>query len=107
MPAFDQPAAIPPPKDRPKHVGSAAIHAISLARSSLTVARGHAAHGWIAKVRPCESRTSSPCDDGPDLRGPLELLGPVRLRIVLALLRVRRCRRRSRLPARDGDGDLP
>ncbi len=33
---------------------SGAIHAISLARFSLTAARGHAAHAWDARVRLAE-----------------------------------------------------
>ncbi len=45
---------IPLPKNWPRRVRSGAIHAISLARFSLTAARGQAAHAWDARVRLAE-----------------------------------------------------
>ncbi len=51
MPANHDRIVIPLPKDWPRRVRSGALHAISLARFSLTAARGHAAHAWDATTR--------------------------------------------------------
>jgi len=51
MPVSDSRVDIPLPKGGSRRVRSGAIHAISLARFALTVAQGHAAHSWDAKVR--------------------------------------------------------
>ena len=51
MPVLDRLIDIPLPKGWSQRVRSGAIHAISLARFSLTAARGHAAHSWNAKIR--------------------------------------------------------
>ena len=51
MPAIDDRICIPLPKDWSRRVRSGAIHAISLARFSLTAARCHAANSWNARIR--------------------------------------------------------
>ena len=51
MPAIDERSYVRLPKDWPRRVRSGAIHAISLARFSLTAARGHAANSWDARIR--------------------------------------------------------
>ncbi len=51
MPAIHDPVYVPLPKGWSRRVRSGAIHAISLARFSLTAARGHAANSWNARIR--------------------------------------------------------
>jgi hypothetical protein len=51
MPALHRLVNIPLPKSWPKRVRSGAIHTISLARFSLTAARGRAANNWNARIR--------------------------------------------------------
>ncbi len=51
MPAIHDRIVIPLPKGWSRRVRSGALHAISLARFSLTAARGHAAHAWDATTR--------------------------------------------------------
>jgi hypothetical protein len=51
MTASHDRSVIPLPKHRLRRVRSGTLHAISLARLSLTVARSHAAHAWDLRVR--------------------------------------------------------
>ncbi len=50
MPAIDERSCVRLPKDWSRRVRSRAIHAISLARFSLTADRGHAASSWNARI---------------------------------------------------------
>ena len=54
MLASDGRIDIPLPKGWSRRARSGALQAISLARFSLTAARGHAAHAWDARVRLAE-----------------------------------------------------